>query len=84
MAAEFVAMPAEYRGDLRLRALPGGLRAVDSFAAMMAIFVLAIMVDLVWKRTRGAATSLTAVAPRGEWDVSPVAITVVFRRRPCR
>lgn len=60
MAAEFVAMPAEYRGDFRLRALPGRLRAVDSFAAMMAIFVLAIVTDLVWKRTRGAATSLTS------------------------
>jgi hypothetical protein len=62
MAAEFVAMPAEYRGDFKLRALPGGLRAVDSFAAMMAIFVLAILIDLVWKRTHGAATSLTAGA----------------------
>lgn len=62
MAAEFVSMPAEYRGDLRLGALPGRLRAVDSFAAMMAIFVLAIAIDLVWKRTRGAATSLTAGA----------------------
>jgi len=29
---------------------------------MMAIFVLAILIDLVWKRTHGAATSLTAGA----------------------
>ena len=62
MAAELVVMPAEYRGDLRLRVLPGRLRAVDSFAAMMAIFVLAIVIDLVWKRTRGTATSLPAGA----------------------
>jgi hypothetical protein len=27
---------------------------------MMAIFVLAIVIDLVWKRTRGTATSLPA------------------------
>ena len=59
MTAEFVAMPAEYRGDLRLRALPGRLRAVDSFVAMMALVVLAIAIDLVLKRTRGAATSQT-------------------------
>jgi hypothetical protein len=62
MTAEFVAMPAEYRGDLRLRALPDRLRAVDSFAVMMAIFVLAIVIDLVWKRTHGTATSLPAGA----------------------
>ena len=62
MTAEFFAMPAEYRGDLRLRALPDRLRAVDSFAAMMAVFVLAIVIDLVWKRTRGMATSLPAGA----------------------
>jgi hypothetical protein len=60
MTAGFVAMPAEYRGDLRLRVLPGRLRAVASFAAMMTIFVLAIVIDLVWKRTRGTATSLPA------------------------
>jgi hypothetical protein len=62
MAAEFVVMPAEYREDLRLGVLPGRLRAVDSFAAMIAIFVLAIVIDLVWKWTRGTATSLAAGA----------------------
>jgi hypothetical protein len=60
MASEPVVMPAEYRGDLRLRVLPGRLRAVASFAAMMTIFVLAIVIDLVWKRTRGTVPSLPA------------------------
>ena len=62
MASALVVTPAEYRGDLRLRALPDRLRAVDSFAVMMAIFVLAIVIDLVWKRTHGTATSLPAGA----------------------
>ena len=57
MASEPVVMPAEYRGDLGLRVLPGRLRAVASFAAMMAIFVLAIVIDLVWKRTHGSSPS---------------------------
>ena len=60
MTAGFVAMPAEYRGDLRLRALPDRLRAVESFVAMVAILVLAIVIDLVWKRTHGTASSLPA------------------------
>jgi hypothetical protein len=65
MGAEFAVMPAEYRGDLRLRVLPGRVRAADSVAAMMAVFVLAIVIDLVWKRTRGTATPLPAVAAKG-------------------
>ena len=65
MASELVVTPAEYRRDLRLHVLPDRLRAVDSFAAMMAIFVLAIVIDLVWKRTRGTAPSLPAAAAKG-------------------
>ena len=34
MGAEFAVMPAEYRGDLRLRVLPGRVRAADPVAAM--------------------------------------------------
>jgi len=62
MAAEFVGMPAEYCGNLRLRVLPDRLRAVDSFVAMMAVVVLAIVIDLVWKRTRGTGMSPPAAA----------------------
>ena len=57
MASELVVTPAEYRGDVRLRVLPDRLRAVNSFVAMTAIFVLAIVIDLVWKRARGATPS---------------------------
>ena len=62
MATDLIVTPAEYRGDVRLLALPDRLRAVDSFVAMVAIFVLAIVIDLVWKRTRGTAPSLPAGA----------------------
>jgi len=60
MASDLIVTPAEYRGDVRLRALPDRLRVVDSFVAMVAIFVLAIVIDLVWKRTHGTAPSLPA------------------------
>ena len=60
MASDLIVTPAEYRGDVTLRALLDRLRAVDSFVAMVAIFVLAIVIDLVWKRTHGTAPSLPA------------------------
>jgi hypothetical protein len=60
MASDLIVTPAEYRGDVRLRALPDRLRAVESFVAMVAILVLAIVIDLVWKRTHGTAPSLSA------------------------
>jgi hypothetical protein len=55
MASAPVVTADEYRGDLRPHFLPDRLRAVDSFVAMVGIFVLAILIDLVWKRTRGMA-----------------------------
>jgi hypothetical protein len=62
MASELAVTPAEYRGDLRLGILPDRLRVVSSVAAMITIFVLAIVIDLIWKRTHGTALSL----PPGE------------------
>jgi hypothetical protein len=65
MASDLIVTPAEYRGDVRLRVLPDRLWAVDSFVAMIAIFMLAIVIDLVWKRTHGTAPSLPAAAAKG-------------------
>jgi hypothetical protein len=65
MASDLIVTPAEYRGDVRLRVLPDRLRAVDSFVAMIAIFMLAIVIDLVWKRTHDTAPSLPAAAAKG-------------------
>ena len=62
MASELAVTPAEYRGDLRLDILPDRLRVVSSVAAMIAIFVLAILFDLIWKRTHSTELWL----PSGE------------------
>ena len=57
MAAELVVTPEEYRGDLRLRFQPGRLWTIVTVAAMAVIFTLAVLIDLLWKRIRGAAPS---------------------------
>ena len=57
MAAELVVTPEEYRGDLSLRIHPGRLWTVITFMAMAVIFTLAVLIDLVWKRIRGATPS---------------------------
>jgi hypothetical protein len=57
MAAELALTPREYRWDHRLHVLPERLRTVDAFAAMIAILVLGIMVELAWKRMHGRAAS---------------------------
>jgi hypothetical protein len=65
MAVELVVTPEEYRGDLGLRIHPGGLRTIVTFMAMAAIFTLAVLIDLFWKRIRGAAPSHPAAASGG-------------------
>jgi hypothetical protein len=57
MAAELVITPEEYRGDLRLHIHPGRLWTFISFMVMAVIFALAVLIDLLWKRIRGAAPS---------------------------
>jgi hypothetical protein len=57
MAAELVVTPEEYRGDLRLPIHPGRLWTIITFMAMAVIFTLAVLIDLLWKRIRGAAPS---------------------------
>ena len=64
MAVELVT-PEEYRGDLRLRILPGRLWTIITFMAMAVIFTLAVLADLFWKRIRGAAPSHPAAASGG-------------------
>ena len=62
MAAELVVTPEEYRGDLRLRIHPGRLWTIITFMVMAVIFTLAVLVDLLWKRIRGAVPSHPEVA----------------------
>ena len=57
MAAELVVTPEEYRGDFRLRIHPGRLWTIITFMAMAVIFTLAVLIDRVWKRIRGATPS---------------------------
>ena len=57
MAAELVVTPEEYRGDLRLRFQPGRLWTIVTVTAMAVIFTLAVLIDLLWKRIRGATPS---------------------------
>ena len=57
MAAELVVTPEEYRGDLSLRIHPGRLWTIITFMAMADIFTLAVLIDRVWKRIRGATPS---------------------------
>jgi hypothetical protein len=57
MAAELVVTPEEYRGDLSLHIHPGRLWTIITFMAMAVIFTLAVLIDLLWKRIRGAAPS---------------------------
>jgi hypothetical protein len=57
MAAELVVTPEEYRGDLSFRIHPGRLWTIITFMAMAVIFTLAVLIDLVWKRIRGATPS---------------------------
>jgi hypothetical protein len=57
MAAELMVTPEEYRGDLGLRINPGRLWTIITFMVMAVIFTLAVLIDLLWKRIRGAAPS---------------------------
>ena len=65
MAAELVVMPEEYRGDFSLRIRPGRLWTIVTFMAMAVIVTLAMLIDLLWKRIRGAAPSHPAAASGG-------------------
>jgi hypothetical protein len=60
MAVEPTLTPEEYGGDVELVTIPRRLREVGALTAMIAIFMLAIVLDFAWKRSRRTTSSPAA------------------------